>query len=542
MKGAYQVKKFLWNYLNGIIYNVRFYILVFSIVLSLLVIGVILAITPAENAQIVRLDQLFAFLSIIYLYLTLLAGPFCYTFRSFPYRKYYLKSRRALGVSSFYFALLHVAITFFGQLHGFSGLSFLSNTYLIALGIGFIALIILFLLAITSFDSVVRWLSFPRWKLLHRLVYIGGILIMIHALLLGTHFSSFSGIIFQITFFALAFLIFLEVPRIDGILVRKTNIALPRFSLSSLLFVILIIILYVAFISPISQANSNNFSFGIHAAHIQLAQQAQQNPLANANTNAIPGLNGDWTKRYTVSYNNPTNIQANQDTTLRFTIYDAETGSPVSLFRVLYAKQMHCIIVDSRLQYFHHIHPTQESSNSFAVTTQFPQDGVYHVYITFQPFGGIEQQVGFTQVVGSSTSAVGIPATQKVDSVTEKTFGDYTVDMDTHGTLQANLMSVGQQVISFSVKDAKTKKPITNLKPYLSAFGHLTMINEESYYFIHVHPYSLITPQPDANGGPTVDFLPIGIYGPFKPGVYRVFAEFNPDNKLFTADFTVRVE
>jgi len=91
------------------------------------------------------------------------------------------------------------------------------------------------------------------------------------------------------------------------------------------------------------------------------------------------------------------------------------------------------------------------------------------------------------------------------------------------------------------IKDAKTGKSVTNLKPYLASFGHLTMINQKTFDFIHVHPYNLTAPPADASGGPTVDFLPIGIYGPFKPGIYRAFAEFNPDNKLFTADFTMKV-
>ena len=39
-----------------------------------------------------------------------------------------------------------------------------------------------------------------------------------------------------------------------------------------------------------------------------------------------------------------------------------------------------------------------------------------------------------------------------------------------------------------------------------------------------------------------VIFLPLGLYGPIKPGVYRVFAQFNPNNNLFTSNFTVTVE
>src|SRR5258708_28105916 len=132
-------------------------------------------------------------------------------------------------------------------------------------------------------------------------------------------------------------------------------------------------------------------------------------------------------------------------------------------------------------------------------------------------------------------------ATKSADTNLTKVFGSYEVTLNTHGGLKASDMTLGNDMLSFTIKDAKTKQPITNLKPYLASFGHVTMINEKTYDFLHVHPYSVVIPQPNASSGPTVDFLPIGIYGPFKPGIYRAFAEFNPNGKVFTADFTVQV-
>ena len=122
-----------------------------------------------------------------------------------------------------------------------------------------------------------------------------------------------------------------------------------------------------------------------------------------------------------------------------------------------------------------------------------------------------------------------------------KTFGDYEVTLE-KPELSAQEMSIGNQTLSFTIKDAKTHQPIKTLKPYLGAFGHLVMINSDNYAYLHVHPKSATPPLPDQNGGPTVSFLPLGLYGPIKPGIYRVFAQFNPDNHLFTADFTVKVE
>lgn len=526
--------------------NIRFYVLLISILLSgVIYLWVKTAITASE-LQIIRLEQIYAFISIIYLYVTLLIGPLCYSFRTIPFREHFMKARRALGVAVFYFALLHAAISLFGQLDGFAGIGFLGNTFLIAVILGIIALCILFLLTITSLDIAVGKLTFPKWKLLHRLVYFAGIVTLIHTVMLGTHFSDLSGVIPQISFILLAFLLLLEAPRIN-IWVSK-RYPLPQFTFTTTIFILIIGVAYFSILSPFVSKSGNSISFDIHAAHKQLAQQAlqqsQQNSFQSSFTvdiNKIPGLNGDRTKRYTVSLIAPDTVQPNQDTTLRFRVYDSSSGNQVSFFRIIFAKPMHLMITDSTLSYFSHIHPIQQGKE-FVVTTQFPQTGLYHLYIEFQPFGGIEQQIGFTLPVEIGVNDTIAFPTQPVDTTLTKTFGDYKVTLNTHGILNARDMTLGSDQISFTIKNAKTKQPITTLKPYLSSFGHLTMINEKTYDFVHVHPYNLTFPPQNANGGPTVDFLPIGIYGPFKPGVYRAFAEFNPDGKLFTADFTFKVE
>jgi len=362
--------------------------------------------------------------------------------------------------------------------------------------------------------------------------------------MLGTHFSNLSSSIPQILFIAIAFLLLLEAPRFDTVL--KRYFSLPSFGLSFVIIAVSLGVVFFTIINPVVSTANGGIYFDIHAAHRQLAQQAlqqsQQNTIGNnALLATIPGLQGDRTKRYTVSMStDPVNPQPNQDVTIHFKIYDASSGNKIIYFRTLYEKPMHFIITNSNLSYFHHIHPTQAGSD-FTITTQMPANDMYHLYITFQPFGGIEQQFAFTLPVGQLPSTL-ITSKTRPDTNKTKTFGDYAVSIDTHGELNASTMSTGQQTITYVIKDAKTGKPITNLKPYLAAFGHLTMIKQDTFDFIHVHPYNLKAPPPNANGGPTVDFLPIGIYGLFKPGIYRAFAEFNPDGKLFTADFTMEVK
>lgn len=161
--------------------NVRFYILLLSFCISIIVLTV-------NTSEFVEL-QTFAFLAIFYLYITLLAGPLTKVITNIPFKAHYIKARRALGVSTFYFALIH-------YVHGLEILDWQQgilalpqNDQLISF-LGTISIFILFLLAITSFDFAVQKLTFRWWKTLHRLVYLAGVFILIHAYMWGSHFQD----------------------------------------------------------------------------------------------------------------------------------------------------------------------------------------------------------------------------------------------------------------------------------------------------------------------------------------------------------------
>ena len=178
-------------------------------------ISIVVAI-PATDQESAKLIQAYAFLAIAYLYIALLASPLYSAFPNFPWRPIYIKARRAIGVSAFFFGLLHGGLAFFISLGGFRGLGFLNAEGLTAVTLGAVALLILSLLAFTSFDYFVKKLG-TRWKQLHRLVYLAGLLIIIHALIFGTHFSDLSDFIPQVSFFLLLVLLALEAVRLNKI-------------------------------------------------------------------------------------------------------------------------------------------------------------------------------------------------------------------------------------------------------------------------------------------------------------------------------------
>lgn len=269
-----------------------------------------------------------------------------------------------------------------------------------------------------------------------------------------------------------------------------------------------------------------------------LIKKTQQPATPTITINSMPGMIGDRSRRYTVSMlTTPQQVLPKQDVTIRFKVYDASNGAPISLYRFLYEKQMHFIIVNERLSYFSHIHP-QLDADGFVITTQFPESEVYHLYISFQPYPAIEQQFAFSLPVGTYQMR---GSHYSPDSSSPKVFGDYTVSVKSNAPLVASVMTLGQQQITFTITDTKTGKPRTDIRRYLGSFGHLTMINEKTYDFIHVHPAYIVQGN-NQTAGPSVDFLPFGLYGPFKSGVYRAFAEFNIDDAIHTFDFTMEVK
>lgn len=506
--------------------TVRKIILTCSAILAVAMYVIVTAIVPVSSLRTIRLTEGFALLALAFLYTAILISPLTLAFPMLPGKTLLIRARRAIGVSAFFFALIHACLAFFGLLGGFPGLSFLSTTYLQAITLSFTGLCILAFMAATSFDTLVRRLG-RRWKRLHRLVYLAGVFITIHALMLGSHFADISRAIPQVFFAALMILFFLEALRFDRYIVRRFDRS-GKFGLAftfvSIVFGALLAILYIP--------SAGLRSLGIHAPHLQLVQQQQAGTISSTTI-------GDPNLRYSVSLAGAEMVAAKQNVTLRFTVTDAGTGAPVSLFNPIYTKPAHLVIVDSRLQYFRHLHPDPQTGG-FTLTTSFPTNETYHLYLNFQPLGALEQQFAFRAVVGpAGETRANVPAP---DIIREKIFGDWRVVLNTHGILRASAVSTAKQKISFAITETKNGQPVTSLRPYLGAFGHLVMINTKTFSSVHVHPISLTPPQPTDTAGPTVDFVPLALYGPIQPGTYKLLAEFNDGEAIRVIDYVVTIQ
>lgn len=497
-------------------------------------------ITGGGVPLIIKLTQAYALTALALLYFGLIISPVTELFGNFPYRNFFKNLQKELIISALFFGVLHSLIAFFGELGGFSGLAFLGRDYLIPVAIGLGTILSLFIYAGAAVSFFVNKYKFLRSRIVKFTVYLAGIFTVIHSLILGSHFINLSNLIPVIFFIALAVLLLLESVRIDRFLHKNFN-NIPRLGFVFSLVVALITGTALLSYGPASEKTDSPFN--VHAVHIELAKQAQKGNIGGNSLpdsfKKIPGFSGDPTKRFSASFYHPENINPGEEVELRFKVYDANSGQEINFFQINYDKIIHLVVVDSNLEFFDHIHPEQDASG-FVIKTSFPHPGQYRLYIDFLPSGAIEQQFAFSLNVGEFDKPQ--VSNAKPDDLNPKVFGDYKVTLKHPEPLRANDLTIGAQTLTFQIENAKTGEPVTNLKPYLSSFGHLVMINEKTLEYLHVHPSNLVAPKPDETSGPVVDFLPLGLYGPIKPGLYRVFAQFNPDGELFTADFTVEVQ
>ena len=215
----------------------------------------------------------------------------------------------------------------------------------------------------------------------------------------------------------------------------------------------------------------------------------------------------------------------------RFKVRDDE-GNAVKEFDMVHEKIMHFIVVRKDLAEFQHLHPEFNSANG-EFTLQdltLPSDGPYRLFADFTPTASQTGQTGEKPpvtvyediVVGNASNYKPLPLG---DPTTTKEVDGYIVTLSTG---KAELTSGAETELTFTIKE--DKGPVVNLEPYLGAYGHAVILQEGSLNFIHAHATTTVQPKDG-----TVKFmttLP-------QPGKYKVFGQFQVDQKVITGGFTL---
>ncbi|MEJ3654617.1 hypothetical protein WEH80_16745 [Actinomycetes bacterium KLBMP 9759] len=195
-------------------------------------------------------------------------------------------------------------------------------------------------------------------------------------------------------------------------------------------------------------------------------------------------------------------------------------GNPVTAFDVEHDKRMHLIVVRRDTAGFQHVHPEMAADGTWSVPLTLPAGGSYRAFADFAPTGG----AGTTLGVDLAAPGAFEPKTY-APSRTANVDG-YTV------TLTGELVPGQGSPVTLSV--AKDGKPVTDLQPYLAAYGHLVALRGGDLAYLHVHPEG----QPGDGrtpAGPEIKF----VAEVPSAGDYRLFLDFQHGGVVRTAEFTV---
>jgi len=218
----------------------------------------------------------------------------------------------------------------------------------------------------------------------------------------------------------------------------------------------------------------------------------------------------------------PDKPQSKQDAKVGIQITDSSEKA-VESFEVSHEKKMHLIVVSKDLSYFNHIHPDYRSKGLFDITTQFPAGGQYKLFADFVPSGkSSTTKSQWITVQGDPAK----PEPIQPDANMTKTVDGKEI------TLAYEPLKAGKEAtLTFTIKDAATKKPITNLQQYLGAVGHVVILSDDAEQYLHVHPMEEKATGPDAKFMTTFP----------KSGIYKIWGQFQHEGKVVTVPFVVKV-
>ncbi|MFG1780546.1 hypothetical protein ACGFIR_30585 [Micromonospora sp. NPDC049051] len=218
------------------------------------------------------------------------------------------------------------------------------------------------------------------------------------------------------------------------------------------------------------------------------------------------------------------NVRAGTKQTFAFQILQHD-GTPLVKYKPQHEKLMHLIVARRDLTNFQHVHPNLGSDGVWRVPLTFAAAGEYRVFADYMPLWGIHgETLGADVSVSGDYRPEALPAPASTATV-----DGYTV------TLAGELAPGKDGKLTLSV--ARDGKPVTDLEPYLGAFGHLVALRDGDMAYLHVHPEG--TPG-DGQTAPGPDIQFHATAPTF--GDYRLFLDFQHQGVVRTAAFTLRVD
>ncbi|MGW7350095.1 hypothetical protein [Streptomyces sp. NPDC054784] len=221
-------------------------------------------------------------------------------------------------------------------------------------------------------------------------------------------------------------------------------------------------------------------------------------------------------------------VEAGRAATLRFRVLDRD-GRPLTEYRRDHDKELHLVVASRDLGTYRHVHPTRAADGTWSTRLTLPVAGDHRVFADFVPAADPEADAGAEGVtLGTDLAVAGPYAPRELPAPARTAEVDgYRVRLD--GALRPG---AARELTLTVTRDGR---PVTDLEPYLGAYGHLVALRSGDLAYLHVHPNG--APGDGATEpGPEVSFTATAP----SAGAYRLFLDFKHRGEVRTAAFTVR--
>jgi len=195
------------------------------------------------------------------------------------------------------------------------------------------------------------------------------------------------------------------------------------------------------------------------------------------------------------------------------------SGRPLLDYTREHEKDLHLIVVRRDLTGFQHVHPLLDrATGTWSVDVRLTP-GVWRVVADLVPAGWEGITLAEDVSVAGDFAPAELPGDDRTATV-ETDAGTYTVRLD--GDTAPGAPTV------LTTRIELDGEPVTDLEPYLGAYGHLVAMRAGDLGYLHVHPE-------DGPAGPDTDFATAFP----EPATYRLFLDFQHRGDVHTAAFTV---
>ncbi|GAA2225181.1 hypothetical protein GCM10010232_07850 [Streptomyces amakusaensis] len=222
---------------------------------------------------------------------------------------------------------------------------------------------------------------------------------------------------------------------------------------------------------------------------------------------------------YTLAFDSTILSAGTQTVTFRVTGPD---GGPVTEYTAEHGKKLHLIAVRRDTAGFQHVHPVMDGKGTWSVGVTL-EPGDWRFFADIHPAG---HDGTLTLGIDASVAGQYDPRPVPEDTRTARV-GEYTVTLD--GEL------VPGEASDLTLTVSREGRPVTDLEPYLEAYGHLVALRVGDLGYLHVHPEGA-PGDGSTEPGPRITFMAAAPSG----GVYRLYLDFQHEGVVRTAEFTVR--